>query len=163
MAFSFLRFLDHTQRRSTVGKTPLDEWSARRKDLYLTTHNTHNRQTSMPPVGFEPTISAGERPQTYTLDRGATGTGILFQIRKKKNYKLDYVAFYLKTLSIAKIIMRQWQTDGTSLLTAGRMIMTGEHQSTATKTISQYHFFQHRSCVDCFGKEPTPMRVRAGN
>jgi hypothetical protein len=23
----------------------------------------------MPPVGFEPTISAGERPQTYALDR----------------------------------------------------------------------------------------------
>jgi hypothetical protein len=26
------------------------------------THNTHNRQTSMPLVGFEPTISAGEGP-----------------------------------------------------------------------------------------------------
>jgi len=26
--------------------------------------------------GFEPTISAGERPQTYALDRAATGTGI---------------------------------------------------------------------------------------
>jgi len=30
----------------------------------------------MPPVGFEPTISAGERPQTHALDRGATGRGI---------------------------------------------------------------------------------------
>ena len=29
----------------------------------------------MPPVGFEPTISAGERPQNYALDRAATGTG----------------------------------------------------------------------------------------
>jgi hypothetical protein len=57
-------FLDHTRRRSTVGRTPLDEWSAHRRDLYLTTHDTHNRQISMPPVGFEPTISAGERPQT---------------------------------------------------------------------------------------------------
>jgi len=28
----------------------------------------------MPPVGFEPTISAGERPQTYALDRAAAGT-----------------------------------------------------------------------------------------
>ena len=28
----------------------------------------------MPPVGFEPTISAGERPKTYALDRAATGT-----------------------------------------------------------------------------------------
>ena len=30
----------------------------------------------MTPVGFEPTISAGERPQTYALDRAATGTGM---------------------------------------------------------------------------------------
>jgi len=29
----------------------------------------------MPPVGFEPPISAGERPQTHALDRAATGTG----------------------------------------------------------------------------------------
>ena len=29
----------------------------------------------MPWVGFEPTISAGERPKTYALDRAATGTG----------------------------------------------------------------------------------------
>ena len=29
----------------------------------------------MPPVGFEPTISADERPQTYALDRAAIGTG----------------------------------------------------------------------------------------
>ena len=26
-------------------------------------------------VGFEPTISAGERSKTYALDRAATGTG----------------------------------------------------------------------------------------
>jgi hypothetical protein len=31
----------------------------------------------MTPVGFEPKISAGERPQTYALDRAATGTGAL--------------------------------------------------------------------------------------
>ena len=50
LASSFsMRFLDHTQPRTTVGRTPLDEWSARYRDLYLTTHNTHNRQTSMPP------------------------------------------------------------------------------------------------------------------
>ena len=75
MASSFTRFLDHTQRRTTVGRTPLDEWSVRRRDLYLTTQNTHNTQTSMPPVGFEPTVSAGERPQTCALDCAATGTG----------------------------------------------------------------------------------------
>ena len=38
------------------------------------------RQTSMPRVGFEPTISAGERPQTCTLDRAVTGTGRQLQL-----------------------------------------------------------------------------------
>ena len=52
MDHPYLMFLDHTQRRSTVGRTPLDEWSARRKDLYLTTHNTHNIQTAVPPGGI---------------------------------------------------------------------------------------------------------------
>jgi hypothetical protein len=40
----------------------------------------------MPPVGFEPTISVGERPQTYALDRAVTGTGM----RKwEGNIKMD--------------------------------------------------------------------------
>ena len=52
MKHLFLMFLDHTQRRSTVSRTPLDERSARRRDLYLTTHDTHNRQISMPPGGI---------------------------------------------------------------------------------------------------------------
>jgi len=30
---------------------------------------THNRQTSMAPVGFEPAIPANERPQTHILAR----------------------------------------------------------------------------------------------
>ena len=69
MEHLFLMFLDHTQRRTTVGRTPLNEGSARRKDLYLTTHDTHNRQISMPTVGFEPKISAGERPVAPRLLR----------------------------------------------------------------------------------------------
>jgi len=32
----------------------------------------------MPPVGFKPTISAGERPQTNALDRAAAGTGYYY-------------------------------------------------------------------------------------
>jgi hypothetical protein len=51
-----------TLRHTTLRRTPLDEWSARRRDLYLTTHNTHKRQTSMPPSGFEPAIPVSERP-----------------------------------------------------------------------------------------------------
>ena len=69
MEHPFLMFLDHTQRRTSVGRIPLDEWSARRRDLYLTTHDTHNRQISMLPVGFEPKISAGQRSQAARLLR----------------------------------------------------------------------------------------------
>jgi len=48
---SFTRFLDHTQRGTTVGWIPLDEWSARRRDLYLTTQHSH--QTNIhAPVGI---------------------------------------------------------------------------------------------------------------
>jgi hypothetical protein len=50
-----------TIRHTTLGRTPLDKWSARRRDIYLTTHNTHNRQTSMSPAGFEPAIPAADR------------------------------------------------------------------------------------------------------
>src|SRR5215470_11060971 len=49
-----------------------------RRDLYLITHNTHKRQTSMPPAGFEPAIPASEGPQTHASDRAATGIGKLY-------------------------------------------------------------------------------------
>jgi hypothetical protein len=64
-AASFFRFVDRTLTHHS--RTPLGEWSARRRDLYLQTHNTHKRQTSMPPAGFEPTIPAIELPQTLAL------------------------------------------------------------------------------------------------
>ena len=64
------------QRRTTLGRTSLDEWSARRTDLYLTTHNTHNGHPSKPRTGFEPTISAGEGLQNHALDRTAIWIGV---------------------------------------------------------------------------------------
>ena len=63
-----------TLTRTILCRMPLDEWSARRRDLYLTTHNTHKKQTFMPRLGFEPTIPASERPQTHALE--GTGTRI---------------------------------------------------------------------------------------
>jgi hypothetical protein len=62
-ASSFFGFLNHTQRRTTVGRT-LDEWSARRRDLYLTTDNNLKIHPSIPLVGSEPENSAVERLQT---------------------------------------------------------------------------------------------------
>jgi hypothetical protein len=79
-----------THFRHTLGRTPLEEGPARRTDLYLTTHNTHKRQTSMPPVGFKPTILVSERPHTHALDRAATGTGFLSINNNKWPFKNFY-------------------------------------------------------------------------
>jgi len=50
---------------TTVGRTTLD--------LYLTTHNTHNRHPSMLLMGFEPTIPASKWQHTHALDCAASG------------------------------------------------------------------------------------------
>ena len=100
----------HTQRRNTGGRTLLDEWSARRRYLYLTTHSTYKRQTSMPPVGFKPTIPASERPQTNALESVANGIGTVVWIKglysKKispsKNYKLINIE---KSKKKAKVVV----------------------------------------------------------
>ena len=65
-----------TLRHIRAGRILLYESSARRRDLFLITHYTRNRQTSKSSAGFEPTIQrATERPQTYALHRAATGIG----------------------------------------------------------------------------------------
>jgi hypothetical protein len=75
-ASSFLMFLDPVQRRTTVGKTPLNKWSAHRWYLYLTTQNTHKRQKSIHPAGFDRTLPVKERPKDHTLDPATTAVGI---------------------------------------------------------------------------------------
>ena len=59
----------------------------------MTTHTTLTTYIHAPPVGFEPTIPAGEQPQTYALDRAATGNG------KASQY---YSMIYLKTVTTPK-------------------------------------------------------------
>jgi len=54
-----------TLRHTTLGRTPLYEWSARLSDLYLTSHNTHKRQTSMLRAGFKHRIPASELPPIH--------------------------------------------------------------------------------------------------
>jgi hypothetical protein len=91
-----------TLRHITLGRTLLDEWSARHRDLYLTKQNTQKRHTSMSPAGFEPTIPASERPQTHALDRAATGIGIslsLVKFSSRVNMTKPYCLIYLLMLS----------------------------------------------------------------
>jgi hypothetical protein len=74
MASSFFRCLDHTQRRTTIGRTPLDEWSAPRRDLYLITHST--QQTNIHAPGEIRTHDLSRQAAAdLRFDRAATGTG----------------------------------------------------------------------------------------
>ena len=66
---------DHTQTR-TLGRCPLDEWSARRRDVYLTTQNTHNRQISYSSDEIR-TRDPSKRAATDSQLSAATGTGLL--------------------------------------------------------------------------------------
>jgi len=55
-----MRFCIHPHTHTTLSRTPLDEGLACHRDLYLPTHNTHNRQTSMLLAVFKPAIPASE-------------------------------------------------------------------------------------------------------
>jgi len=64
----------HTHKHTHIkGGIPLDEGTARGRDLYLSMYNTHKTQISMPPARFEPATPASERPQTHAFDSAATG------------------------------------------------------------------------------------------
>jgi len=87
MASSFLRFLDHTHWRTTFGMTPLEEWSVRRGDHYLTTHNTHNRQTSIPAGGI----------RTHNLSRRAA---VDLRLRPRGHWdRLPYYVCFTKVVN----------------------------------------------------------------
>jgi hypothetical protein len=76
-------------KHTTLGRTPMDYSSARRTDIYLTTHSTHKRQTYMPPTGFEPTIPASKRQQTHALDSAATRIGLSNKYNTKIQVKFN--------------------------------------------------------------------------
>jgi hypothetical protein len=72
-------------RHTTLGRCPLDEWSVRRRDLYLT---THKRQTSMTLAGFEPSIVPRERLQTHAWD---DKYGIVQWNLQRNRHRLDFL------------------------------------------------------------------------
>jgi hypothetical protein len=63
-----------THRHTALSRTPLDDGSALRRELYLTTHNIQKIDIHAP-SGFEPAIPASKRPYTYALDRATTLIG----------------------------------------------------------------------------------------
>jgi hypothetical protein len=53
---------------------PVEDGSATRRELYLKTHNTHEKKTYMLWAGFEPAIPTIEQPQTHDFGRSALGS-----------------------------------------------------------------------------------------
>jgi len=63
------------------------------------------------PVGFEPTMSADERPQTYALDRAASGTGeMISDIFISAHYILIIKLLYANGFLIIMVIMLDIRT-----------------------------------------------------
>ena len=110
----------HSIRHTTLSRIPLDEWSDRRRDLYLTTHNIQNRQTSIPPAEVEPTIPESERLQTHALDRAATGIAHKCRIVTLNNVRLNQstcTAWSTRvTGAYSRITFRLWVAYGWSFL-----------------------------------------------
>jgi hypothetical protein len=61
----------------TLGRTPVDEWSAFRRSLSTRHHWTLTRDRSMPLAGFETTILASEWLQTHTQTARPLGWDLL--------------------------------------------------------------------------------------
>jgi len=71
-----------TLRHNTLGRTPQDESSDRRRDLYLT--------KNMPSAAFQTAVQANEWPQTQALGTVVTETTVILSTWKNntKNYSI---------------------------------------------------------------------------
>jgi hypothetical protein len=58
-----------------LNTTSVNEESARRKHLYLTTHTTFTTETVIPSAGFEAAFPTIDRTPTHAFDAAATGIG----------------------------------------------------------------------------------------
>ena len=74
-SLSFLNFWDFEITHKDTPQSVELLWTSDQLVAETSTwqHTQHSQQTSMPPAGFKPAIPVGERPQTYALDRSATG------------------------------------------------------------------------------------------
>ena len=90
----------------------------------------------MAPVGFEPTISAGELPQTWALDRAATGTGTKVCLHNQKPW-----LFVLH--NTGKFIKYPWRT----LFFLHKLIFTTVWPRTHARTHANTH--KHNRAISC--------------
>jgi len=99
-----------TLTHATLSKTPQDKWSARIKDLHLTTHSTYKKQIFKLPTGFEPTVPPNELPQTHVLDRAANGV-VLWHLLDIKIWveDKDYCLIKCDSVQLGREIIAFWR------------------------------------------------------
>jgi hypothetical protein len=81
------RASDLTLWHTIKGRNSLDEWSARRRDLYWTTHKTRRKKTLMPPCG----IRTRNPSRRDALDRH-------LRPRRHRDRQWFYLLFCVKTI-----------------------------------------------------------------
>ena len=120
-----------TQRRTTVGRSLLDEWSVRRRDFYLTTQNTHNRHNIHAPGGI----------RTHNPSRRAA---VDLRLRPRGHWDQHITAGDHFSGCVARLILN-WKSD-----TASRtLFIRPAIVSTAVKLLMkirswQKFYFEHR-------------------
>jgi hypothetical protein len=99
--------------------------SSSQRPLPYNTQHSQQINIHASPVGLKPTISAGERPQTYALDRAATGIGGWVKYSAKfyklwrsnslyDNVKLPslchiFIIFYVQIYDICNMVSFMWR------------------------------------------------------
>jgi hypothetical protein len=99
-------------RHAAIGRTPLDQWSAGRGDLYLTTHNTRKGQTSMSTGWIRthcPSKLAAAHPRLRP--RGYRNQPVNCHCKQVKDGEIYvecslYTEFWLGSLRIKKLLNR---------------------------------------------------------
>jgi hypothetical protein len=117
----------------------------------------------MPPVGFEPTIPASARPQTYALDGAAIGTGeIVHFFSKPKPVKRSsdrhFLGVYvMKGLDSGLFTAINWQNiiDGSI---AHNTINSPAQDTTALPSILTW--IHHLLLINIYQSKPPPVNAR---
>jgi hypothetical protein len=96
------------------------------------------------PVGFKPTISAGERPQTYALDCAATGTDYL---QPNTRCKLYIILFNAELIPISHLLVLL----GDLTFMVPCIVTTFQYTCISNKMQTLHSLFIFGNCSTCFG------------
>jgi ferredoxin len=103
---------DHKHWTHTLGRTPLDEWSA---PLSYNTQRPQKKSTL--PAGFEPAIPTSEQPQTHAIDRATTGIGhgninvfSFFRqtmlLRRSQHYQKHFIVYVVYSVTLLRLSVK---------------------------------------------------------